>query len=70
MQTTIVKLSSITHATKIKKMLNRIGIEAKLVKVSDSKNYNGCIYALKFDTENYYSVVALLQKSQIPYTFN
>ena len=54
--------SSVTYAIKAKKILERKGIDAALIKTDSTLNKEGCTYGVKLDYRYYYDAEILLKK--------
>lgn len=67
MKTTIT-VGSVTYAIKARKLLQRIGIDSKLVKVDNTKANKGCEYGIEFPSNFLYDVVAELKSHGIAYS--
>ena len=68
MNTTIITVGSVTYAIKVRKLLERSGIRAKLIKVESSMSPKGCTYGIKIDSSMFYDTVALLRNQGIEYS--
>lgn len=70
MNAIIITVSSITYALKAKKLFEREGIKATLIKKDLSKNTKGCTYGIKIDARYLYDAVAILKNKGIDYSVN
>ena len=68
LNTAILTVGSVTYAIKARKLLLRSGIRSKLVKVNENKSARGCSHGIEIDGSDFYSVVAVLRESGIPYS--
>ena len=68
MNTTTITVGSVTYAIKVRKLLERSGIAAMLVKVDSSKSERGCTYGINVNSENFYDAVAVLKNNGIEYS--
>lgn len=68
MDTTIITVGSVTYAIKVKKLLERAAITAKVVKVESSKSSKGCAYGIKIPSPLFYNAAALLRNKGIDYS--
>ena len=68
MNTTTITVGSVTYAIKIKKFLERNGINSMLVKIDSSKSEKGCTYGINIRTAQFYDAVALLKNNGIEYS--
>ena len=64
MNTTTILLSSSTYAAKAKKKLSKVGIDAKVIKISGE---DGCTYGIKISSEYFYSAIYELKNQGISY---
>lgn len=67
LNTTIITVSSVTYAVKAKKLLERTGVKASLVKLDSSKNGGGCTHGIKIYSSYLYDAIAVLKKMGIDY---
>ena len=67
LNTTIIAVGSVTYAVKTKKLLERMGISASLVKVDTSKTNGSCTHGIKIQSSYLYDAVAVLKKMGIDY---
>ena len=67
MNTTIITVGSVTYAIKAKKLLEREGVSASLVKMESSKSDGGCTHGIKIYESNLYDAVAILKRMGIDY---
>ena len=68
MDSTIITVGSVTYAIKAKKLLERSGIKAQLVKVESHKSSKGCNYGIKITSALFFDTVALLRNKGIDYS--
>jgi len=64
---TIIAVGSVTYAIKAKKLLERQGVNAVLVKVDSSKNDGGCTHGIRINASYLYDAIAILKKMGIDY---
>ena len=67
-QVTTVTVSSVTYAIKVKKILNGMKINARIVKVGSSKPNGGCEYGVEFQNVYFYDVIAKLKELGLEYS--
>ena len=67
MNTVTIKVSSITYAIKAKKLFERAGIKASLIKDS-SGGANGCTYGVTIYSSFFYDAVSILKNYGIEYS--
>ena len=65
---TTLTVGSVTYAIKVRKLLERAGVKAKLVKVDSSKSKSGCTYGIQLSNENFYDAVSILKNNGINYS--
>ena len=65
MNTTIITVGTVTYALKAKKLLEREGVNASLVKLDSSED--GCTHGIKIYESNLYDSIAILKKMGIDY---
>ena len=68
LKTTTITVGSVTYAIKVKKLLLRMNIEAKLIKVDTGRTNTGCTYGIKVSSNKFFDAVALLKQNGIEYT--
>ena len=68
MKTTTLTVGSVTYAMKVKKLLERKDIKAKLVKIDAESSINGCSYGVSINSNNFFDTIALLKQNGIEYT--
>ncbi|MBO7303831.1 MAG: DUF3343 domain-containing protein [Clostridia bacterium] len=68
MKTTTITVPSVTYAVKIKKILERKNIVAKLIKIDTDNSKEGCSYGISVSSSNFFDVVALLKQNGIEYS--
>ena len=68
MNTTTITVGSVTYAIKVRKLLERNGINAMLVKVESSKSERGCTYGITVNSEKLYDAVSGLKNNGIEYS--
>ena len=68
MNTTTITVGSVTYAIKVRRLLERNGINSMLVKVDSSKSERGCTYGINVNSEKFYDAVALLKNNGIEYS--
>ena len=68
MKITTLTVGSVTYAIKVRKLLERAGVKAKLVKVDSSKSKSGCTYGIQLGNENFYDAVNILKNNGISYS--
>ncbi len=64
---TTITVGSVTNAIKVKKILQRMKIQSRLIKVDTSEARDGCTHGIEFPTEFFYTVVNELIKENIKY---
>ena len=67
LNTTIITVGSVTYAIKAKRILEREGVNASLVKIDSSKNDNGCTHGIKIYESHLYDAVSILKRMGIEY---
>lgn len=67
MNTTIITVGSVTYAIKAKKLLEREGVSASLIKMESSKDDGGCTHGIKINESYLYDAVAILKRMGIEY---
>ena len=67
MNTITIKVSSITYAIKAKKLFERAGIKAALIKDS-SAAAKGCTYGVNINSSFFYDAVSILKNYGIEYS--
>ena len=68
MNTIAIKVSSVTYAIKAKKLFERAGITARLVKSDSSATNKGCTYGVNIDSRFFYDAVSILKNHGIEYS--
>ena len=64
---TTLTFESVTAAIKAKKLLQRMKIQARLIKVDATKSTNGCTHGLQIPSSLFYTVIKELIKDDIKY---
>jgi len=59
-----IMLSSATYAAKAKKILGKVGIDAKIIK---SDNIDGCTYGINITRDHFYTAIDELKNAGINY---
>ncbi len=67
MNTVTIKVSSVTYAIKAKKLFERAGIKAALIKDS-SEASKGCAYGVNINSSFLYDAVSILKNYGIEYS--
>ena len=68
MNTIAIKVSSVTHAIKTKRLFERAGIKSTLIKSNTSATDNGCSYGVTINSAFLYDAVSILKKYGITYS--
>ncbi len=68
MNKTIITVSSVTYAIKVKNQLQRSGISSEVIKVDSSKTKNGCTYGIRLHASALYNAINILKKYGINYS--
>ena len=68
MNTLAIKVSSVTYAIKVKRLFERAGIKAALIKTNSSAADNGCTYGVNINSAFLYDAVSILKKYGITYS--
>ena len=68
MNITTITVGSVTNAVKVKRLLQQLKIQSRLVKVDPIAEKGGCTHGIEFSSEYFYSVVNELIKHNIKYT--
>ena len=63
-----IKVSSVTYAIKVKKLLERAGIKATLIKSDSTAADKGCAYGVNINSGFLYDAVSILKKYGITYS--
>ena len=63
-----IGLKSMTYAMKVKKILQRNGISASIVKIGISNKDNGCAYGLNINRAYLFDAIRLLKEAGIEYS--
>ena len=63
-----VTVDSVTYAIKLKKILSRGGIQAKLVKIEDGKGIIGCMHGVSIREDDYLSAVIIMRENGVRYS--
>ena len=66
MNKTTITVDSITYAIKLKKLLNRKGIESELTKVSRKEN-QGCTHGVIIERNDLFSAISIMREKGIDY---
>ena len=64
MKKTKIMVGSITYATKLRKLLARVGIKSRIIKGEK----NGCIHGLEVDYADFYTVISIMRENNIEYS--
>lgn len=67
MSKVIITFDSVTYAAKAKKILNKNGIDARIIKLSFSSSYSGCTSGLELNVSDFLSAASFLRTSGINY---
>ena len=70
MNTISITVSSVTYAIKARRLFERAGIKATLIKSDSSGENKGCTYGVKIDSSFLYDAVSILKKYGIDYSVN
>ncbi len=68
MNKTIITVSSVTYAMKLKKQLERSGVFSEVIKVDSRRTDKGCTYGVRLDSRYIYDAVNVLKKYGINYS--
>ena len=63
-----ITFSSVTYATKAKRALASISINAKLIKIDTRITNGNCKYGLMINNKEYLSAIRCLVDNKIPYS--
>jgi len=63
-----VTVGSVTYALKLKKLLNRGGIEARLIKVEDKNGLLGCLHGVRLKEADFLDAVVIMRENNISYS--
>ena len=66
MNNVIVSVGAVTYAIKLKKLLLRYGIQARLVKIDGDGQ--GCTHGIEIPGEKYYQAVVIMKENNISYS--
>lgn len=64
----IVTVGSVTYAIKLRRLLIRDGIEARLVKVDNTAEKTGCSHGVEISGDDFYRAVVIMKENQIEYS--
>ena len=67
MKTITLGVGSITYAIKARRLVERSGIKAKLIKTTSSINDRGCQYGIVIDESEFYDVISVLRDNGVQY---
>ena len=68
MNTIAIKVSSVTYAIKAKRLFERAGIKATLIKSDSSAESKGCTYGITINSAFIYDAVSILKNYGITYS--
>lgn len=68
MNTIAIKVSSVTYAIKARRLFERSGIKATLIKSDSSATGKGCTYGVNIDSRYLYDAVSILKNYGIAYS--
>ena len=68
MKKTIITLGSVTYAIRLKKLLLREGIKARLVKSYRPRDEVGCSHGVEIYERDLYSAIMIIRQADIPYS--
>ena len=68
MNKTIITLSSVTYASKAKKLLLRYGISAKIVKIDSTLSDNGCTHGIEISGKDLLETIRILRENEFYYS--
>ena len=68
MKRIVITFSSITYATKARRLLSTIDISSRLVKVDLSQSKDGCTYGIEIAYNSFLPVIETLRANRIPYS--
>lgn len=66
LNTTTITFNSVTYAIKAKKLLERVGINSKIAKMTEGKQ--GCLYGISVINEVFFDAVVILKGNGIEYS--
>lgn len=67
MKNALLSLKSATFAVKAKRLLNRHGVNCRLLKLDSSKSQNGCTHGIEISAEDFFKAVMILKNANIEY---
>ena len=68
MNTSIITLTSVTYAMKVKRFLEHLGASSKVLKVDEIDKNGGCTYGIKIPAKYFYDVIVFLKQNDIKYS--
>lgn len=63
-----ITVGSVTYAHKARRLLQRKGINSRLVKIDSARSKNGCTHGIELAEKDFYNVIMELKNAGIEYT--
>ncbi len=60
-----IRCKNMTHAMKAHRILQENSIDSRVQKLNNLSDYNGCVYSIVFEDENFDRAISLFYKNNV-----